>query len=188
MVDPVLAPPLSTTEWFNSPPLTLEQLRGKVVVIGTFQMLCPGCVSNGIPQLQRIYNGFDRDQVAVIGLHTVFEHHAAMTPVALKAFLHEYRVNFPVAVDEPSPGRDVPVTMERYAFQGTPSLVLIDRAGRLRMKSFGHEPDLRVGAIIAQLMMEDGVPQEQGPEQGPGQGVAGGDAATGVCTPDRGCR
>ena len=149
------APPLATTEWFNSAPLTLEALRGKVVVLGTFQMLCPGCVSTGLPQLQRVYDGFDRKQVAVIGLHTVFEHHDAMTPIALKAFLHEYRIGFPVAVDEASPNADVPVTMARYAFQGTPSLALIDRCGRLRLKRFGHEPDLQLGSAIARLIMED---------------------------------
>jgi thiol-disulfide isomerase/thioredoxin len=151
------APPLATTEWFNSAPLTLEALLGKVVVLGSFQMLCPGCVSTGLPQLQRVYEGFDRKQVAVIGLHTVFEHHAAMTLVALKAFLHEYRISFPVAVDEPSPNTDVPVTMARYAFQGTPSLALIDKTGRLRLKRFGHEPDLQLGAAITQLILEDGV-------------------------------
>lgn len=151
------APPLATTEWFNSAPLSLAALRGKVVVLGTFQMLCPGCVSAGLPQLQRVYDDFDRKQVAVIGLHTVFEHHSAMTPIGLRAFLHEYRLSFPVAVDEPSPNTDVPVTMARYAFQGTPSLALIDKTGRLRLTRFGHEPDLKLGAAITRLIMEDGV-------------------------------
>ena len=152
----ITAPPLATSDWFNSVPLTLEALRGKVVVLGTFQMLCPGCVSTSLPQLQRVYGSFDRKQVMVIGLHTVFEHHAAMTPVALAAFLHEYRITFPVAVDEPSTNTDVPVTMLRYAFQGTPSLALIDKGGQLRLKRFGHEPDLQLGAAIARLVLEDG--------------------------------
>lgn len=158
----MLAPQLATTQWFNSPPLTLKALRGKVVVLGTFQMLCPGCVSTGLPQLQRVHDGFDHNYVAVIGLHTVFEHHAAMTPLALKAFIHEYRISYPVAVDEASPDRDIPVTMARYGFQGTPSLALIDKAGRLRLNHFGHKPDLQLGAAIAQLLNETEVllPQE----------------------------
>ena len=145
MQNVIEAPPLATTDWFNSPPLKLEDLRGSVVVLGTFQMLCPGCVQAGLPQLQRVYDGFDRDLVKVIGLHTVFEHHAAMTPVSLKAFLHEYRISFPVAVDEPSSDMDVPLTMARYAFQGTPSLALIDKMGQVRLTRFGHEPDLQLG-------------------------------------------
>ena len=39
---PTLAPSWSTTEWLNTPePLTLEQLRGRVVLLHAFQMLCP---------------------------------------------------------------------------------------------------------------------------------------------------
>ena len=49
-----LAPEWVTSQWFNSPPLTLADLRGRIVVLGTFQMLCPGCVANGLPQLQRV--------------------------------------------------------------------------------------------------------------------------------------
>ena len=39
-----------------------------------------------LPQVQRIFEMFSPEGVAVLGLHTVFEHQAAMTPVSLKAF------------------------------------------------------------------------------------------------------
>ncbi len=74
-----LAPEWVTSQWFNSPPLTLADLRGRIVVLGT---------------------------------------------------------------------------MQRYNLRGTPSLVLIDRQGRLRHSSFGHEPDLALGARIAMLLAE----------------------------------
>jgi hypothetical protein len=135
-----LAPEWVTSQWFNSPPLTLADLRGRIVVLGTFQMLCPGCVANGLPQLQRVEQTFAREDVAVVALHTVFEHHAAMMPVALEAFLHEYRIGFPVGFDAHDDPAGMPITMQRYNLRGTPSLVLIDRQGRLRHSSFGHEP------------------------------------------------
>jgi hypothetical protein len=135
-------------------PLTLEGLRGKVVALHAFQMLCPGCVQHGLPQAQRIHALFDSAEVAVVGLHTVFEHHEAMTPAALRVFLHEYRVAFPVGVDAPGTGGPVPQTMRAYGLRGTPSLVLIDREGRLRRQSFGAEEDLTVGAAIAALCAE----------------------------------
>ena len=95
-----LAPPLLAAQWLNTPQdITLDALRGKVVVVEAFQMLCPGCVSHGIPQAQRIQAAFASAGVAVLGMHTVFEHHAAMTPVSLAAFLHEYKVTLPVGVD-----------------------------------------------------------------------------------------
>lgn len=151
-----IAPELRVSQWFNtSEPLTLAALRGRVVVLHAFQMLCPGCVRSGIPQAQMIDRLFSSNDVAVIGIHTVFEHHAAMTPVSLAAFIKEYRITFPVAVDEASQDRAMPMTMAAYGMKGTPTLVLIDRAGRIRRHAFGAEDDLRIGAEIG-LLLADG--------------------------------
>lgn len=149
------APPWTTCAWFNTEgAVQLADLRGKVVVLHAFQMLCPACVQHGLPQAQRIHAAFAAHGVAVIGLHTVFEHHAAMTPVSLQAFLHEYRVTFPVGVDAPAADarNPVPATMQAYGMQGTPSLMLIDRNGHLRRHAFGAENDLVLGAAIAALV------------------------------------
>jgi len=145
------APAWDVSEWFNHGGLSLEELRGKVVVLHAFQMLCPGCVSHGIPQAQKIQHTFSPDDVAVIGIHTVFEHHDAMTPTSLKAFLHEYKVTFPVAVDAHTEGIATPNTMKRYNLRGTPSLVLIDREGFLRSNIFGRPDDMAIGAAITLL-------------------------------------
>ena len=162
------APELAVTRWFNTgADPTLADLRGEVVVIEAFQMLCPGCVSHGLPQAMRIQQVFG-DDVTVLGLHCVFEHHEAMTPVSLEAFLYEYRISFPVGVDAHDPGAALPVTMGRFRLRGTPSLVAIDRAGRIRLNAFGQVDDLIVGATLARLIDE---PR---------------DAAAG-CEPDIGC-
>lgn len=154
---PKPAPALHVARWLNAAePLGLDRLRGRVVLIEAFQMLCPGCVSHGLPQAQRVRETFREEDVAVIGLHSVFEHHDAQTPVALAAFLHEYRIGFPVAVDEPGEDRGLPRTMAAYGLQGTPTLVLIDRQGRRRAQHFGHVPDLRLGAEIMALIAERG--------------------------------
>lgn len=150
-----LAPDWQVQQWFNTPtPLTLPALRGKVIVLEAFQMLCPGCVSHGLPQAVRVHAAFPHDQVAVVGLHTVFEHRDVMTPAALQAFLHEYRIPFPVGVDQPAPRGPIPVTMRAYAMQGTPTLTLIDRQGRVRQQHFGQVSDLVLGAQIGALLGE----------------------------------
>lgn len=149
-----MAPELSVSQWFNTDDTpTLESLRGEVVIIEAFQMLCPGCVTAGIPQAQRIQQIFGKT-VTILGLHTVFEHHEAMTPTSLEAFLYEYRITFPVGVDEQVAGSEIPRTMREYALRGTPSLIFIDRAGRLRANTFGQHDDLAVGALIARLIDE----------------------------------
>lgn len=148
-------PPFHVSQWFNAPDAPgLDDYRGRVLVVEVFQMLCPGCVSHGLPQAQRIATTFDRAKVAVIGLHSVFEHHEAMQPVALQAFLHEYRIGFPVAVDRAGPS-GMPLTMAAWGLEGTPSLVLIGRDGRIRARHLGQVPDLAIGAHIMQLMLED---------------------------------
>jgi hypothetical protein len=95
-------PEWQVSEWLNTPdPPSLAGLRGQVVVLHAFQMLCPGCVAHGLPQARRLAQVFAQRDIAVLGLHTVFEHHAVMTPAALRVFLHEYRITFPVGIDRP---------------------------------------------------------------------------------------
>jgi peroxiredoxin len=150
-----IAPELQVASWLNTAkPLSLRQLRGKVVAIYAFQMLCPGCVSHGIPQAKTIRTTFAERDVAVLGLHSVFEHHAVMNREALEAFVHEYRIEFPVAIDQPAEHGTIPLTMEQYQLRGTPTLILIDRQGRLRLSHFGRADDMKVGALIGQLVAE----------------------------------
>lgn len=155
------APEWRVDTWLNpeglnaAGPLSLAAMRGRVVVAVAFQMLCPGCVSHALPQAMRVRTVFGANDVAVIGLHAVFEHHEAQgSAAALAAFLHEYRIDFPVAIDKPAQGGGVPETMRAYAMQGTPTVLLIDRAGRLRLHRFGHVDDLYLGAAIQALVGE----------------------------------
>jgi hypothetical protein len=151
---PHAAPPLTTSAWLNTDkPLDIPDFRGRVLVIEAFQMLCPGCVAHGLPQVQRVAQLFPKEQVAVIGLHTVFEHHEAQgTREALAAFAHEYRLTFPIGIDRQD-GR-LPVTMTAYDMQGTPTLVVIDRNGLRRFQRFGHVDDLTLGSILGSLLAE----------------------------------
>ena len=155
MSTPRAAPELVISQWFNAPEaITLESLRGRVVVIEAFQMLCPGCVLHGLPQAARVFGAFRREDVAVVGLHCVFEHHEAQTPVSLEAFLREFRIEFPVGVDMPDDVDPLPTTMAAYNLQGTPTTVLIDRQGRRRAQHFGQVADLQLGAEIMALVGE----------------------------------
>jgi len=168
------APAWTTTAWLNGDPRTAADLRGRVVVVEAFQMLCPGCVSGALPQAQRVRHTFGQD-VDVIGLHTVFEHHEAMTPTALRAFVHEYRLGFPIGIDaHDDHGR--PVTFGAYRMRGTPTTVLIDRAGRLRSQHFGNVEDMRLAAEITTLLCES--------DDATGDRLA---ASLGSAAPDQAC-
>ncbi len=150
-----IAPEFAVSRWFNTPePITLSDLRGRVVLLHAFQMLCPGCVAHGTPQAQRAHTLFRHTDLAVIGLHTVFEHHAAMTPVSLEAFIHEYRLAFPIGVDSYEGDDPIPVTMRRFRMRGTPTAIVIGRDGTIRHEGFGQEDDLALGAVIGSLLSE----------------------------------
>ncbi len=168
-----LAPTWKTTEWLNTPEsLSLERLRGQVVLLHAFQMLCPGCVARGIPQAQRVAELFAGAPLVVIGLHTVFEHHDAMKVESLRAFLYEYRIRFPVGVDAPGLGGDpTPQTMRAYGMRGTPTTVLIDARGKLRQQVFGAHDDLLLGAELQTLLLEaESTPRERAATATPNDG------------------
>ncbi|MGH7910574.1 MAG: peroxiredoxin family protein [Candidatus Dormibacteraceae bacterium] len=145
---------LDVAGWVNGKAVQLSDLRGRVVMIEAFQMLCPGCVSHGLPQAQRVCRAFAADEVAVLGLHTVFEHHEVMGPEALAVFVSEYRLGFPVAIDRPIDGQAVPATMACYHLRGTPTTLLLDRHGVLRHSFFGGVDDLALGTHIGRLLGE----------------------------------
>lgn len=150
------APEFAVSRWFNtSEPLTLEKLRGRIVILHAFQMLCPGCVAHGTPQAEKLHRLLrDNDDIAVVGLHTVFEHHAAMAPVSLEAFIHEYRLTMPIGVDQAGDGTPIPITMQRYGMRGTPTTIVIDRAGHIRHHGFGQDDDLALGLRLGALLVE----------------------------------
>lgn len=154
------APELHVERWLNtSAPIVLDDLRGRVVVIEAFQMLCPGCVAHGLPQAMRVARTFSDNDVVVLGLHTVFEHHSAQgTYDALAAFVHEYKIHFPVGMDRPSQDQRIPATMTSYELRGTPTIILIDRNGNLRGQHLGQIDDMALGAEIMSLINEPGDP------------------------------
>ncbi len=151
-----MAAPFITQSWLNAADdFSLAALRGRVVLVEVFQMLCPGCVSHALPQAQKAARHFSATDLVLIGLHSVFEHHQAQgTRAALQAFAHEYRLEFPIAIDAPGDADAVPQTMRHYAMRGTPTLLLIDREGRLRMQHFGVLEDMALGAMIMSVIAE----------------------------------
>ena len=141
------------SQWFNTDSaITIEQLKGHVVVVGAFQMLCPGCVAHSIPQLKKFHELSKALPLTVIGLHTVFEHHHAMQPHALAAFIHEYRLSFPIGVAAYEGDSLMPKTMQDWQMQGTPSTFVLSVNSELCLHQFGHLDDLTLGIFVGQLL------------------------------------
>ena len=154
MFNPESPPEIEASRWYNGDKTSLKGLKGKVVVVPIFQILCPGSVKYGLPQAMRLKQAFRASEVAVVGLHMAFERFEEQSPDKVEDFLKQNRIDIPIAYDKPN-GSDLPATMRAYELQGTPALLIFDRQGRVRRHYIGAVDDLRIGAEIMALLMED---------------------------------
>ena len=86
--------------WFNSPPLKLADLRGKVVLVNFWTHGCVNCV-NTLPHVTQLYAKYRDRGFVVVGIHTPefpFERSAANVQAALK----RHGITYPVAQDNDS--------------------------------------------------------------------------------------
>lgn len=155
MFNPERPPEIIAQRWLNSDKKrTLKAEKGKVIVIAIWQLECPGSQKFGLPQAMRLRRAFEEDEVAVFALHMPFEKFAEQTPEKVEAYLNENGITIPVALDKPN-GEELPETMKAYELQGTPALLIFDRQGRLRRHYLGAVDDLRLGAEVMGLLIED---------------------------------
>lgn len=155
MFNPERPPEIIAQRWLNSDKKrALKDEKGKVIVIAIWQLLCPGSQKYGLPQAMRLRRAFAEDEVTVFALHMPFEKFAEQTPEKVEAYLTENDITIPVALDKPD-GEGLPETMKAYELQGTPALLIYDRQGRLRRHYLGAVDDLRLGAEVMGLLIED---------------------------------
>jgi thiol-disulfide isomerase/thioredoxin len=135
------APEWIISEWMNGEGKTLQDLRGKVVIVDFFQLWCPGCNAFSIPLLKKWEHRFAKEIAAgklkVISIHTVFEGHDYQNPDKLKKFLRRKKIHNLVGVDRHAPGERLPRTMRLFGTMGTPEMAFIDRDGVIQFQEFG---------------------------------------------------
>jgi peroxiredoxin len=120
----------SIDAWINSDPLTMESLRGKVVVVHFFAFGCINCIHN-YPWYKEWHDAFQGQDVAIIGIHTP-ETTTEEDNTFLEASLKKNELKFPVAVDKQK-------AMWKAWYNGIwPSVYIIDKQGRLRYWWYGE--------------------------------------------------
>ncbi len=129
------ARPWTVSQWFNSPPLSLEALRGKVVLVRWFtDPSCPFCTASA-PTLRALHDRYGDKGLAVIGMY----HHkedAPLDPEQVGGWVKQYGYTFPIAIDKDW------TTLERWWTGGhqrsyTSVSFLIDKAGVVRRVHLG---------------------------------------------------
>jgi thiol-disulfide isomerase/thioredoxin len=130
--------------WINSEPLTMAQLRGKVVLVEFWTYSCINCV-NVLPHVKQWHQQYKDQGLVVVGVHTPeygFEKIEGNVRAAVKRFGIEYAV----AQDN---GFE---TWEAYNNRYWPALYLIDRDGRVVYQHFGEGDYAETEARIRQLL------------------------------------
>jgi len=126
-----MAPELTgVNSWINSPPLSLQGLRGKVVVVHFCAFGCINCVHN-LPHYQSWYQKFPKSQLAIVGIHTP-ETQTERNLDNLRGNVAERAIEYPVAVDLDAE------YLKAWGNNIWPSVYLVDKQGRVRGWWYGE--------------------------------------------------
>jgi cytochrome c biogenesis protein CcdA/thiol-disulfide isomerase/thioredoxin len=128
---PVTLPDLSgATAWINSPPLTAESLRGKVVVVDFWTYSCINCLRS-LPTIQAWYDKYKDSGLVVLGVHTP-EFPFEKDETNVRKAVRELGIVYPVAMDN-----DYRI-WRGFNNRYWPAHYFIDATGRVRYHSFGE--------------------------------------------------
>jgi thiol-disulfide isomerase/thioredoxin len=135
-------------EWLNSPPLTPEALKGKVVVVDFWTYSCINCLRS-IPYVRAWAEKYKDQGLVVIGVHTpefAFEKNIDN----VKKAVADLKIGFPVAIDN-----DYTI-WRAFKNQYWPADYFIDVQGRIRDHSFGEGDYAASEHVIQQLLTKAG--------------------------------
>jgi thiol-disulfide isomerase/thioredoxin len=136
------------TGWINSPALTRESLRGKVVLVEFWTYSCINCLRT-LPYVRAWEQKYRDAGLVVVGVHTPefgFEQQAANVQRAAR-HLH---IDYPVALDSRR------TIWQAFGNRAWPALYLIDTRGRIRHQQYGEGGYEDAERLIQQLLKEAG--------------------------------
>ena len=179
LVLPVLGnlPPLDGLgPWFNSPPLTNAQLRGKVVLIDFWTYSCINCLRT-LPYLKAWDAKYRKDGLVIIGVHApefAFEREPANVAKAIQ----DLGVRYPVALDNGY------VLWNALHNQYWPAHYFVDAEGRIRYFHHGEGEYAMSERVIRQLLAEAGHAPSTGMSQASATGAEAGAAFSEIGSPE----
>ncbi|SIT47486.1 Redoxin domain-containing protein [Paraburkholderia piptadeniae] len=149
-VEGTLPPLTGAVQWLNSPPLTTEQLRGKVVLIDFWTYSCINCLRT-LPYVKAWSQKYRDMGLVVIGVHApefAFERNIDN----VKKASHDLGVDYPIAIDNNY------AIWRAFGNQYWPAHYFVDAQGRIRHHHFGEGEYEQSEKVIQQLLAEAGHP------------------------------
>jgi cytochrome c biogenesis protein CcdA/thiol-disulfide isomerase/thioredoxin len=147
-----IAPELvGTQDWFNTPgdkPLSLRDLRGRVVLLDFWTYTCINCIRT-LPYLKAWDEAYRDQGLTIIGVHTP-EFPFEKDPDNVAAAIEQNGLRYPVVQDNDY------ATWGAYGNQYWPTKYLIDARGRVRYAHFGEGEYDETEKVIRELLAEAG--------------------------------
>lgn len=139
--------PAAPGAWLNTPePLTLERLRGQVVVLDFWTYCCVNCM-HVLPELARIEAEFEGQPVVVIGVHSA-KFSAEKVSANVTRALERHAVTHPVVLD---PSHRL---WEQYGVSSWPTIIALDAEGRVAWRQSGEVEAAQLRAVVEELLAE----------------------------------
>jgi thiol-disulfide isomerase/thioredoxin len=133
-------------KWLNTEPLTMQQLRGKVVLVDFWTYTCINCIHT-LPYVKSWHQKYKDQGLVVVGVHTPefpFERSTDNVTAAMKRF----DIRYPVAQDNRY------ATWSAYSNQYWPAVYLINKKGQIVYKHFGEGKYQETEAAIRTLLAQ----------------------------------
>jgi len=140
------APGLSTGEWINSEPLTLKDLRGRVVLIEFWTFGCYNC-RNTLPFVKSWHDRYQDKGLTVIGVHSP-EFDEERNVENLRREVTSLGIRYAVVTDNDYQ------TWSAYHVEAWPTTFLLDKQGRIRWMHVGEGDYDEAERLIQKLLAE----------------------------------
>lgn len=134
--------------WINSPPLTTEGLKGKVVLVDFWTYTCINCL-NQLPNVKAWHEKYKDQGLVVVGVHSP-EYEEERSTAGLKEAIARLGIRHAVAQDNDFK------TWKGYNNRFWPALYLIDKQGKVVYSHFGEGAYQQTEAKIQALLKEQG--------------------------------
>ena len=141
---------MGTQEWINSEPLTMESLRGKVVLIDFWTYTCVNCIRT-LPFLREWYDRYADEGLVIVGVHTPEFEFEKLYNNVVQATKDE-GVAWPVVQDNEFN------VWRSYSNRYWPAKYLIDQTGEVRFTHFGEGKYAETEQKIRELLLDVGSP------------------------------
>jgi len=135
-------------EWFNSEPLKVADLKGKVVLVDFWTYSCINC-QRTMPYLRKWWTTYKDEGLVIIGVHSP-EFEFEKSTKNLKKAISDFDLQYPIVQDNDF------ATWRAYSNRFWPAKYLIDKDGTIRYSHFGEGDYDKTEQMIQQLLKETG--------------------------------